>query len=130
LGLAVYFYALTPLDYVAMRYNVSRILAGDSAPSVQITEHPISAEGLLALSPLLDCPDTYVKSGVAVLLDERRDKLEAERAAGEHWTAYQMAESLFLRDTLRLGPSSLRFAGEKERQSAWARFKAYAYQWY
>ena len=43
LGLFVYLFALTPVDYLVHQYNVRRIMAGDSAPSVQITEHPTGA---------------------------------------------------------------------------------------
>jgi hypothetical protein len=130
LGFAIYLYAITPLDYLSMRYNVARILAGDPAPSVQITEHFISSEGLLALFPLLDSSDVVVKTGVAALLDRRRDELEDERAATEHWTTYQIADRLFLDRTHRLRASTARFPDEETRQAAWIRFKTVAYQWY
>jgi hypothetical protein len=130
LGVAIYLYAITPVDYLAMRYNVARILSGNPAPSVQITEHPISAEGLLALFPLLDSSDDNVKTGVAALLDLRRDELEEQRAVTEHWTTYQMAEAFFSNDMQRLPPSTARFPDEEARQNAWIRFKRYAYQWY
>ncbi|HET6326990.1 MAG TPA: DUF4153 domain-containing protein [Planctomycetaceae bacterium] len=130
LGFAIYLYAITPLDYLSMRYNVARILAGDSAPSVQITEHFISSEGLLALFPLLDSSDVVVKTGVRALLDRRRDETEDERAATEHWTAYQIADRLFLDRMNRLPASTARFPDEETRQAAWIRFKTVAYQWY
>jgi hypothetical protein len=130
LGLAIYLYAITPLDYVAMRYNVARILRGDSAPSVQISEHPITSEGLLALFPLIEAQDSLVKNGVMALLIERRGELDSQRSESEHWTAYQMADRLFLRRVDGLPASTGRFANEKSRQAAWMEFKTYAYQWY
>jgi hypothetical protein len=130
LGLAIYLYAITPLDYVAMRYNVARILRGDSAPSVQISEHPITSEGLLALFPLINAQDSLVKNGVTALLVTRRGELDAQRSESEHWTAYQMAVRLFLQRADGLPASASRFANEQSRQAAWMEFKTYAYQWY
>jgi hypothetical protein len=130
LGVALYLYAITPLDYLSMRYNVARILSGDPAPAVQITEHPISSEGLLALFPLLDCSDELVKTGVAALVDLRRDELEEQRAATEHWTTYQIADRLFLDRMNALPASATRFSDENVRQAVWMHFKSYAYQWY
>jgi len=130
LGLAIYVYAITPLDYLAMRYNVARILRGDSAPSVQISEHPISTEGLLALFPLLDADDSLVKNGVAALRVERHDGFEEQRAAHHDWTTYQLADRLFLDQMHRLPPSTAGFASETSRRTAWLQFKTYAYQWY
>jgi hypothetical protein len=129
LGIAVYVYAITPLDYLAVRYNVSRILDGHSAPAVQISEQPISSEGLLALWPLLQCPDQYVKNGVAALLQERGDELDA-RAKSEHWTAYQIADQDLLQQIRDRSTSMPRFPDEHARRDAWERFATYAYQWY
>jgi hypothetical protein len=130
LGLAIYLYAITPLDYLAMRYNVARILRGDSAPSVQISEHPISTEGLLALFPLVDAGDALVKQGVAALLAERRDELEDQYRTYRGWTAYQLADRLFVEQMHRPPAATIRFADENSRRVAWRRFKTYAYQWY
>jgi hypothetical protein len=126
----VYLYAITPLDYLAMRYNVARIMDGDPAPSVQITEHPISAEGLLALLPLLDCPNQYVRKGVAALLPDRRDQLEEQHDAVPNWTTYQAAETLFLHRLALVPSSKFPFEDKELRHGVWRRFKTYAYQWY
>jgi Domain of unknown function (DUF4173) len=130
LGLAIYLYAMTPLDFLAMRYNVARILRGDSAPSVQISEHTLSTDSLLALFPLLNADDSLVKNGVAALLVERRDDVEEQRATYRDWTTYQLADRLFLNQMHRLPPAAARFAKETSRRTAWAQFKKYAYQWY
>ena len=78
-AIAVYLYSLMPVDVLVVRYNARRILAGDSAPSVQISVHPISAEGLLHLPPLLDCEDDIVREGVTAYLADALDQAEAAR---------------------------------------------------
>ena len=54
----------SPVDAIAQGYNVRRILSGDPAPSVQISVHPISAEGVPTLLPLLHCDDEIIRKGV------------------------------------------------------------------
>ncbi len=130
LGFAIYLYALTPLDYISLRYNVARVLAGDSAPAVQITEHAISSEGLLTLFPLLEAGDPVISHGVAGLLGERQDDLEGQPPASRHWTAYQLADRLFLDRARRSSATTLQFANGRARHAAWMRFKHFAYQWY
>jgi len=130
LGLAVYLYAITPVDALTTRYNVDRVLAGDLPPSVQITEHPLSTEGLLVLEPLLDSPNSTIRHGVAALLDKRRVELQAAAAKSRHWTAYQMADARFLA-RCRTGPiAAIQFRDANSRQEAWEQFRKYAYQWY
>ncbi len=68
-----------------MRYNVGCILSGNLAPSVQITVQPISVEGLIALRPLLEQPDTIVRDGVAAAVLEKaagRTSLERQKNGG------------------------------------------------
>jgi hypothetical protein len=129
-SLAVYLYALTPVDLLTTRYNVDRVLAGDLAPSVQLSEHPLSAEGLLELEPLLSSSNAVIKDGVAALLDKRRAESEADESRESNWTAFQLSEARF-RDRCRIGPiATIHFSNAVDRQSAWARFREYAYQWY
>ena len=74
---AAYLYAVLPVDAFVNSYNVRRILAGDPAPSVQISVHLTSSEGLLFLSPLLDCSNEIIRDGIRALLDQKRDEAEA-----------------------------------------------------
>ena len=74
--MAVYLYSVTPVDVFVVQYNVRRILAGDAAPSVQISVHPISAEGVLCLPPLTQCDDAIVRQGVCAYLAEALDLAE------------------------------------------------------
>ena len=138
LAVAVYLYALTPVDMLVMRYNVARILAGDSAPSVQISAHPIDAEGLRELRPLMECRDEIVREGIKALLARRESEMAAEDqrtgkvySAWEQLTAVQLANEALLHelndDRDRFKP----YGGDlTARQNAWDRFQKYAYQWY
>jgi hypothetical protein len=132
LALAVYLFAMTPVDAIVVQYNVRKILAGDPAPSVQISVHPIGPEGLLLLVPLLDCDDSIIREGVRAMLAERDEEAEAaaERRRALGWTAYQLAEDRVLK---RLRADRFRWAAYRDgplRAEALSRFKKYAYQWY
>ncbi|MFM9960551.1 MAG: DUF4153 domain-containing protein [Planctomycetaceae bacterium] len=137
LAAAFYLYALTPVDVIVMRYNVSRIMAGDPAPSVQISVHPIDAEGLRELRPLLDCRDETIRDGVRALLARREGEMLAEHrrienefSAWEKLSAVQLADAALLRelnsDRERLDP----FGNHTAREAAWEQFRKYAYQWF
>lgn len=138
LAAAIYLYALTPVDLVVMRYNVARILAGDSAPSVQISVHPIDAEGLRELRPLMDCSDELVREGVKALLARRESEMAAEdqRTANlystwEDLTAVQLANEALLHELNNDRDRFKPYGGDAtKRQEAWDRFQKYAYQWY
>jgi len=132
LAIAVYLLALTPSDAIVVSYNVSRILNGDPAPSVQINVHPINSEGVLLLRPLLECDDEIIREGVAAMLYVRAGEAQAtvsqQRARG--WTAYQLSDAL-VNDELNADEARWsRYANEQQRAAALKRFRDYAYQWY
>jgi len=129
---AVYLFALTPVDAIVTRQNVRRILAGDPAPSVQISVHPISAEGVTLLEPLLECRDTVIREGVRAFLAERHEQARraVERQHADGWTAYQCADRWVL-DRLDACQDQLaRYQDPTRRQAALDAFHHYAYQWY
>jgi hypothetical protein len=131
-AIAAYLFVLTPVDTLVHTYNVRRILAGDSAPSVQISVHPISSEGVLVLHPLVACRDPVVREGIRALLAERA--LQAEAASRwqtqQGWTAVQLADRRLL-DQLRSIRSEWQdYAAPGRRAAALERFHRYAYQWY
>jgi len=132
LAITVYLYGLTPVDTLVHTYNVRRILSGDSAPSVQISVHPINAEGVLVLLPLLKCPDPIVREGVAAMLADRLD--QAEAVAGEQeqkgWTALQIVEGKVLKGLRANEASWVRYTDRAKRQAALREFHEYAYQWF
>jgi hypothetical protein len=132
LAIAIYLFALTPIDAIVHHYNVAQILSGHLAPSVQISVHPIDAQGLLQLPPLLECDDAIIREGVRAMLMERREQLERRVRArqSEGWTAYQLADQLALERLRESLGSDGQYRDAQERAAALQRFHDYAYQWY
>jgi hypothetical protein len=132
LALAMYAYCVLPVDWLTTTYNVRRIMSGDPAPSVQISVHPLSAEGLLQLRPLLACDDPIIRDGIRVMLAEELVRLEEPQSArpGAGWTAYQISERRLhrqleaVRDLLPVDEVN------QSKFDARDAFDAYAYQWY
>ena len=131
-GVAAYLYAVLPVDSLVMTYNVDRILSGDSAPSVQISVHPTSAEGYLQLIPLADSDNEIIRDGVRALLARRQEighRESKQRTAGG-WSAIQIAEDQLI-DQLKSNESRWSgFANATARKEAAERFHKYAYQWF
>lgn len=134
---AIYLFSLTPVDALWVRYNVNRILAGDPAPSVQISVHPIDSEGMLALHrSLLDCDDELIREGVRAMMALTEQQAEAAHRARAMQTSWGQITSRHLADEMLL--SGLRanrerwskYTDHSQRQAAWERFRLYAYQWY
>jgi hypothetical protein len=131
-AIAVYLYAVIPVDTFVVHYNVNRILGGDPAPSVQISVHPIGSEGVLLLLPLLECEDAFIREGVRALLAERwldaNQLLDRRQPLG--WSAYQIADRR-VASRLRREQSKLEiYRDAAQRASALQRFHEYAYRWY
>ena len=132
LGFVIFAFSVTPVDGLAMRYNTRRILAGDPAPSVQISVHAIDAEGLAAIVPLLDAENSVIRQGIRARLaraSTERNAQEARRAE-KGWTTWQGAEVELHR---RLEGARDRFRdleGTDGQETAWEAFRQYAYQWY
>jgi hypothetical protein len=131
-SLAVYLYSITPVDLLVMRYNVRRILNGDSAPCVQISVHPISAEGYLVLHPLMDSADAMISEGLKSMLANRLD--ESERRALEReqkgWKSHQVAESRLLQQLRGMRSRWTAYDDPQIRSAKLEEFHAYAYQWF
>lgn len=115
-----------------VRYNVRRILAGDPAPSVQISVHPISSEGIWLLEPLLDCNDPLIREGIRALLATRDIDSEslAARRATQGWTSFQLADQLLVKNLRGFRRRWSHYSGPGERAEALERFHAYAYKWF
>jgi hypothetical protein len=132
-AVAVYLFAITPVDAIVTSYNVRRILAGDPAPSVQITEHSTGAEGVLLLQPLLDCGDATIREGIAAMLAERQADAQLLAAEREQngWTTYQIADQRLLESLDAPAAKWSKYTADPARgKAAWNRFKDYAYKWY
>lgn len=133
LALAIYLYSITPVDALAMRYNVGRIMAGDSAPCVQISVHAISSEGFLVLQPLVTCNDPVIREGLKALLANRLDEAESQASQRQKdgWTATQIADQKLVQQlhTARRFSASVGDEG-RQRKAALEAFHKYAYQWF
>ena len=132
LAMAMYAYCVLPVDWLTTGYNVHRIMAGDPAPSVQISVHPLSAEGLLTLRPLLASNDALVREGVRSMLalELRRLDTRYPEGAAPGWTAYHLAERRLHRQLEGMRDELSAYADPVARKSARDAFDAYAYRWY
>jgi hypothetical protein len=131
-AIAVYLYAMVPVDTFVVRYNVNRILAGDPAPSVQVSVHPIGSEGVLSLLPLLECEDQLIREGVRALLAQRLSDMNQRLDMRERWgwSAYQIADRRVANRLQREHDELEIYDDSSRRQSALQRFHDYAYRWY
>lgn len=127
-ALAVYLYGVLPVDMIVVDYNVRRVMAGDSAPSVQITEQEISAEGVAQLIPLLACDDLTVREGVRAYL--AREQARFNERSARHWTAFQLADRRLQSRLHAVSEELAIYSNRQLRQQALDDFRAYAYQWY
>lgn len=126
----VYLYAVAPVDELVMAYNTQRILAGDPAPYVQISVHPIDPDGYAQLIPLLNSDNTVIREGVrAMLAEEYVAAKKRERNRGDDWTTVQLADGILVEQLATL-EKQLKFRDYKSRKAALSRFHKYAYQWY
>ena len=132
LSIAVYLFALTPLDSTVVSYNVRRILAGDLAPSVQCSVHPISSEGVVLLLPLMQLSNDVIREGIAAMLYEREQLIEdrAARQQEEGWTSYQMSDAWVLRDLQANRKAWASYRDPPKRAAALKAFHEFVYQWY
>ena len=132
LALTIYLFALTPVDTIVTGYNVRRSLSGDPAPSVQISVHPISSEGVLLLLPLVECDDRIIRRGVTAMLADRHDAAEAllGQRRKQGWTAHQVADCVVLQRLRAAAGNWARYTDRPKREAALKRFHDYAYQWY
>ena len=129
---AVFVYAVMPVDMLVHSYNVRRILAGDPAPSVQISVHPITTDGYLVLGPLLKSDNEVIREGVGAKLAEQQHhtQRQASKQQSLGWTAFQIADRRLLDQLQDIEPQLARFNNASIREDALKRFHEYAYQWY
>jgi hypothetical protein len=132
LAIAVYLLALTPRDAIVVGYNVRRILAGDPAPSVQISVHPINSEGILLLRPLLQSDNEIVREGVHAMLAQYSDDLASSEAHRRElgWRAIQWADRMAWDALQKDAGRWAKYSDPARRDAALKRFHDYAYQWF
>lgn len=131
LAVAIFLLSITPVDWLVHGYNVRRILAGDPAPSVQISVHPIDAGGLAVLPPLLKSDNEIIREGVrAILAGSAADARTLGNLRAKDWTGYQTANRRLDRRLGSLREDLRRYDDPTARGAARKRFDDYAYQWY
>ena len=132
LSLAIFLFALTPVDAIWVGFNVDRILSGDLAPAVQLSVHRFGPEGVPRLVPGLECRDETIREGIRALLAEHHEQLGARvrtrRELG--WTTWQLAEQRALEALEEHRGLFQRYAEPQTRQRVRLRFDEYTYQWY
>ena len=130
--MAVYFFALAPLDSIVVSYNVRRILAGELAPSVQCSVHPISSEGVVLLIPQMQCSDDVIREGIAAMLTEYEQLAETRAKKQDHegWTSRQVSDAWVLRELRENRNAWASYRDREKRDAALRAFHDYAYQWY
>ena len=128
----VYLYAVLPIDSLVVRYNVARIMAGDPKPAVQLVAHPISAEGVLLMDPLLTCSDPIIREGAQAMLAaaDRESQATISRQRQSGWTAYQMADDLLAERLQTQRAAWAKYTDRGKQAAAISRFREYVYQWY
>ena len=126
---AVYIYLVLPVDSLIHRYNVRRILGGNEAPIVQITEHPIDYEALPDLLPLCEAEDNRLRRGVQALLTHKFVGVAREVSLSKtHWTRWQSSNNA-TRDTLEAQREKWDiFQSRDEREEAWKTLKQHAFE--
>jgi len=132
LGIAVYLFAITPVDWIAASYNVRRILAGDLSASMQIGVQKLDLEGVLALPPLLDADEPVIREGVAALIADRYLQLQAEHQSRQirGWTAFQVSDQVALKRFEAVRAKWKEYEEQSKRGAAIRRLYSFAYQWY
>jgi hypothetical protein len=132
LAVAIYLFALVPVDGIAASYNVRRILAGDLSASMQIGVHPLDLEGVLALPPLLDIQTEEIREGVAALIADRQEQLQRDHERRQHagWTAYQRSDAVALAKFESVRSKWRAFEDAGKREAAIKRLHDFAYRWY
>ncbi len=131
-ALTVAVYSVFPVDYVAHRYNASRIKAGYLHPSVMIAVKPITDEGILPLLELADVDDVKIREGVRALLAERQSQIEDDSTESPwHWSRYQASTDMLYRELAKNQIDWANYLQAPEtRARAIAEFREYAMQWY
>ncbi len=131
-ALTVALYSVFPVDYVAHRYNASRINTGYLHPSVMIAVKPIDDEGVFPLLQLVDVGDTKIREGVRAILAERQSQIEDDSAQSSwHWTRYQASTDMLYRELAKNQAVWANYLRAPEtRARAIAEFREYAMQWY
>jgi hypothetical protein len=132
-AIAVFVYALLPVDLLVQQYNVGQVLQGRLAPAVQIAWHDVDDWGLIALIPLTESENPEIREGVRAMLAARQAELELRMRDREKagWTAHQVNDQRILAQLQNVSHRWRKYASDAQAQeAAYERFAQYVYQWY
>lgn len=132
LGIAIYLFAITPVDGIAVAYNVEQVQHGNESACMQLGVHDLELEGRLALPPLLDSTTPEIRDGVAALIAEQYLRLQTDqqRRHALGWTAYQFSDRYALERFEQVRDRWQPFLNDERRARALIAFHDYAFQWY
>lgn len=82
---------VTPMDWVVFKYNTHIIMRGNPRSAVQLIVQPITAEGIPALIPLLDCNDKAIRAGVAGILLREQEKMQRIKDVERRWVEKELS---------------------------------------
>jgi len=132
-AVAVFIYALLPIDLLVHRYNAHEVMRGRLAPAVQIGWHDVDDWGLVSLIPLTECGDPQIREGICAMLAARQRELEdllMERQKSG-WSAYQANDRRILAKLEAVSDRWQQYTRDVQaRNAAIDRFTDYVYQWY
>lgn len=92
-ALTVFFYAVFPTHFVSAKVNVARVEAGEYRPALHMFRQAKHEESAAVVLPLLDHSDVRIRQGVAVLLDEERERLHADMPTRWRLRSYATADT-------------------------------------
>jgi hypothetical protein len=128
LTVTVIAYSVFPVDWVAHRYNASRIRSGYLHPAVMIAVKPISDEGMFPLLGLVGTQDATIREGVLALLAQRHQ--EIQKQPHHHWTQFQGSRNRLAHALNEIQLKWQPYQNASDRNGAIEEFKAYAMKWY
>lgn len=133
LSLAIFLFAVAPVDAIAVRYNTNRVTRGDIAACMQLGVQTLDTESKLQLIPLLHSDDVTIRDGVKAILATEYQELTKRQVGPQSggWTHRRgvdfAASKVFAEHKDSLAPM---LDDEVARRKALWAFYEYAYRWY
>lgn len=138
LVLVLFLLVLTPVDWIVYRINTSRVMRGELAPVVQVTEQRLSPEAWLSIWPLVDSPQPLIRDGVRAHLAELLEAQSSVQTSDRYpssdtrgWQKLQISQWLLQRKLVENSELLSEFTDNAAaRHAAMRRLREFAYQWY
>lgn len=134
LFVAVFLFAVVPIDWIWVSYNVDRVNSGDLPASIQLVAHPIGDDGIRPLIELIHHENETIREGGKAILFLRLDQLAFTNSRRRElgWTAIQLGSEAIQADIQSLLESGSLDSIESTAiaETAKQKFYDYAFQWY